>query len=980
MTPSIQLKSHQLNAVARILYGGNTLVAHEVGLGKTFTSIAACMESKRLGLSHKPLIVVPNHLTEQWGSDFLKLYPGANVLVATKKDFEPANRKKFCARIATGEYDAVIIGHSQFERIPLSKERQAAAMQEQIDEITEEIAQAKEMHGERYSIKEMEKTRKSLEVRLAKLNDPSRKDDVVTFEQLGCDKLVVDEAHLYKNAFLYTKMMNVAGIASSESQKAADMFAKCRYMDEITGGRGITFLTGTPVSNNLSDLYIMMRYLQFGTLQKMGLSQFDAWASTFGEMQTSVELAPEGTGYRTKTRFARFHNLPELMQMFRECADIQLADQLDLDRPEIEYINVKLQPSELQKDMVKSLADRAEAVRNGNIDPSQDNMLAITNDGRKLALDQRLMDPVLPDDPNSKSNAIAENAFRIWQDTKEQKGTQLIFSDLSTPKNDGSFNVYDAIRDKLIERGVPKEEIAYIHDANTDAKKAELFAKVRSGKVRFLMGSTAKMGAGTNVQTRCVALHDADCPWRPSDLEQRHGRINRAGNMNKTAKIFRYVTEQTFDAYSYQVIENKQRFISQIMTDKSPVRSCEDIDEAVLDYAEIKALATGNPAIKERMSLSIDVAKLKLLAANHRSSIYRLQDNITREYPQKIAGLQEAIRGLKADIEHYEKARPVAEAIQETMTGTDGKTDAKAPFLMTVDGQNYDEKKDAGAAILEVVHKVKEPGVKIPVGDYLGYKLSAQFNSFDHCYILTISGAAAHRITMSNDPNGIITRINNALEAMPVELAKAEEALANTEKQLESAKEEVVKPFPQEAELQQKMARLTELDAMLNMDAPQDEQSKGENTAEQVQSVEAAKDKNLEASAVKEPVRTAELSAITEPVKESIKDSQTERMAQIAEMLQKRKEYLMNAESLEEANYNQVGNGIIDNEPTPNNYEKDTNESKEAQRFSFKEKISSLKHTVEDREAERKAHQQEHPPQESQHNNHQSDDMDRKIS
>ena len=628
MTPDIELKEHQKNAVAHVLYGDNTLLAHCVGAGKTFEMTAAAMESKRLGLCQKSLFVVPNHLTEQWSSDFLRLYPGANILAATKKDFEPANRKKFCSRIATGDYDAVIIGHSQFEKIPLSKERQVVIIERQITEIERAIEQTKANRGERYTIKQMEKTKKSLSTRLEKLNDDTRKDNVVTFEQLGVDRLFVDESHSYKNLFLYTKMRNVAGIAQTEAQKSSDMFAKCQYLDELTGGKGITFATGTPISNSMTELYTNMRYLQYGTLQKLGLGHFDSWAASFGETQTAIELAPEGTGYRAKTRFAKFFNLPELISLFKESADIQTPDMLKLPVPEAEYENVVLKPSDYQKDMVTSLADRAEAVRNRMVQPNEDNMLKITNDGRKLALDQRLINDMLPDNDCSKASSCVDKAYEIWDKTKEQKSAQLIFCDLSTPKNDGTFNVYEDIRNKLVTKGVPENEVAFIHEANTEVRKAELFAKVRSGQVRFLLGSTAKMGAGTNVQDKLIALHHMDVPWRPSDIEQQEGRILRQGNSNSKVNIFRYVTEGTFDSYSWQLIENKQKFIGQIMTSKSPVRSCEDIDESALSYAEVKALATGNPYIKEKMDLDIQVSKLKLLKANHTSQKYRLEDNI----------------------------------------------------------------------------------------------------------------------------------------------------------------------------------------------------------------------------------------------------------------------------------------------------------------------------------------------------------------
>ena len=694
MTPDITLRPHQLNAVAHQLYGDNTLLAHCVGAGKTFEMIAAAMESKRLGLCQKSLFVVPNHLTEQWASDFLRLYPGANILAATKKDFEPANRKKFCSRIATGDYDAVIIGHTQFEKIPLSMERQAAMIERQITEIEMAIEAVKAEKGERYTIKQMEKTKKSLNARLSRLNDTSRKDNVVTFEQLGVDRLFVDESHNYKNLFLYTKMRNVAGIAQTEAQKSSDMFAKCQYMDELTGGKGITFATGTPISNSMTELYTNMRYLQYSTLQKLGLGNFDSWAATFGETQTAIELAPEGTGYRTKTRFAKFFNLPELISLFKESADIQTPDMLKLPVPEAEYENVVLKPSEYQKEMVQSLADRAEAVRDRKVEPHVDNMLKITNDGRKLALDQRLINDMLPDEDNSKATTCVDKACEIWEETKEQKSAQLIFCDLSTPKGDGTFNVYEDIRGKLIEKGVPPEEIAFIHDANTEKRKAELFAKVRSGQVRFLLGSTAKMGAGTNVQDRLIALHHLDVPWRPSDIEQQEGRILRQGNMNDKVKIIRYVTEGTFDSYSWQLIENKQKFIGQIMTSKSPVRSCEDIDEAALSYAEVKALATGNPYIKEKMDLDIQVSKLKLLKANHTSQRYRLEDNIAKHYPMQITALKERLEGYRTDIQTYAAHKPVD----------------KDAFSMKIGNRTYTDKKEAGAALIDMCRSAKYGG------------------------------------------------------------------------------------------------------------------------------------------------------------------------------------------------------------------------------------------------------------------------------
>ena len=807
MTPDIELKPHQKNAVAHVLYGDNTLLAHCVGAGKTFEMTAAAMESKRLGLCQKSLFVVPNHLTEQWASDFLRLYPGANILAATKKDFEPANRKKFCSRIATGDYDAVIIGHSQFEKIPLSQERQAATIERQIDEIELAIEQAKKDNGERYTIKQMEKSRKALQVRLDKLNDQSRKDNVVTFEQLGVDRLFVDESHNYKNLFLYTKMRNVAGIAQTEAQKSSDMFAKCQYLDEITGGKGVTFATGTPISNSMTELYTNMRYLQYGTLQKLGLGHFDAWAASFGETQTAIELAPEGTGYRAKTRFAKFFNLPELIALFKESADIQTPDMLKLPVPEAEYENVVLKPSEFQKEMVASLAERAEAVRDRQVQPYEDNMLKITNDGRKLALDQRLLNDMLPDEENSKAATCVEKAYEIWENTKEQKSAQLIFCDLSTPKGDGTFNVYEDIKNKLMEKGVPEQEIAFIHDANTELRKAELFAKVRSGQVRFLLGSTAKMGAGTNVQDRLIALHHLDVPWRPSDIEQQEGRILRQGNQNDKVKIFRYVTEGTFDSYSWQLIENKQKFIGQIMTSKSPVRSCEDVDEAALSYAEVKALATGNPYIKEKMDLDIQVSKLKLMKANHTSQKYRMEDNITQHYPHQIAIFKERIEGFTADMDKYAKNKP----------------EDKEQFFMQVGGKPYTDKKEAGTAIIAMCKEIKGINASADVGEYLGFKLNVTFDSFNNKFVMNVKGAMSHPMEVGSDPLRNITRINNVLEAMPAQLEEAQTKLSNVEHQLETAKAEVDKPFPQEAELSEKLERLAELNALLNMDEKGDD-------------------------------------------------------------------------------------------------------------------------------------------------------------
>ena len=683
MTPEISLMPHQKNAVAHILYGNNTLLAHCVGAGKTFQMIAAGMESRRLGLSQKNLYVVPNHLTEQWGADFLRLYPNANVLVATKKDFEPSNRKQFCSRIATGDYDAIVIGHSQFERVPLSPERQKAIIERQIDDITLALADARSEDSRSFTVKQMEKTKKTLEAKLQKLNDQTRKDDVVTFEELGVDRLFVDESHFYKNMFLYTKMRNIAGIAQTDAQKSSDMFAKCQYLDELTGGKGVTFATGTPVSNSMVELYTIMRYLQYDTLQKMGLSHFDDWAASFGETVTAIELSPEGTGYRAKTRFARFFNLPELISLFKESADVQTADMLNLPVPQAEYINEVLKPSETQEEMVSSFADRAEAVRNGSVNPKSDNMLKITNDGRKLALDQRLMNEMLPDEPESKVNRCVDNAFKVWEESAPGKGTQLIFCDLSTPKADGTFNVYDDVREKLVARGVPREEVAFIHEYNTETKKADLFAKVRAGQVRILMGSTPKLGAGTNIQDRLIALHHLDCPWKPSDLEQQEGRILRQGNRNKQVKIYRYVTENTFDSYMWQILENKQKFISQIMTSKSPVRACDDVDDTALSYAEIKALATGNPYIKEKMDLDIQVSKLKLLKANHTSQIYSLESDIARRYPREIAVAQGQIEALKTDME---AAKPLL-------------AQDKDHFSMEISGKVYTERKECAKTL-----------------------------------------------------------------------------------------------------------------------------------------------------------------------------------------------------------------------------------------------------------------------------------------
>ena len=803
MTPEITLMPHQKNAVAHILYGNNTLLAHCVGAGKTFQMIAAGMESRRLGLSQKNLYVVPNHLTEQWGSDFLRLYPGANVLVATKKDFEPANRKKFCSRIATGDYDAIIIGHSQFERIPLSVERQAAAIEKQIRDITMAIEDAEGQEGTRYTVKQMEKTRKSLQTRLDKLNDQTRKDDVVTFEQLGVDRLFVDESHNYKNLFLYTKMRNIAGIAQTDAQKSSDMFMKCQYLDELTGGKGVTFATGTPVSNSMVELYTIMRYLQYDTIQKMGLGHFDSWAAAFGETVTAIELSPEGTGYRAKTRFARFFNLPELISLFKESADIQTADMLNLPVPEAEYINEVLKPSEIQQDMVSAFADRAEAVRSGLVEPTVDNMLKITNDGRKCALDQRLLNDMLPDEADSKVNRCAKNAYDIWEETAEKKSTQLIFCDLSTPKNDGTFNVYDDIREKLVEKGIQREEIAFIHEAGTEAKKAELFAKVRAGQVRILLGSTPKLGAGTNIQDRLIALHHLDCPWKPSDLEQQEGRILRQGNQNEKVKIFRYVTENTFDAYMWQILENKQKFISQIMTSKSPVRACEDVDDAALSYAEIKALATGNPYIREKMDLDIQVSKLKLMKANHTSQKYRLETDIAKNYPVQIAAQKEQIAGLRAD---REAVKPILEEKE------------KDNFSMMIGGKTYTDRKEAGTAILAACAGLKAVKSNGQIGEFHGFSLNASYDSFYQTYKLTIKRQCSYQIEIGKDVLGNLQRISNALTGIEKRLTEAEQKMENLLSQLATAQEEVEKPFPKEAELTEKMERLAELNSLLNMD------------------------------------------------------------------------------------------------------------------------------------------------------------------
>ena len=812
MNPEIELREHQKNAVAHILYGGNTLLAHAVGAGKTFEMVSAAMESKRLGLCNKSLFVVPNHLTEQWAAEFLQLYPAANILVATKKDFETKNRKKFCGRIATGDYDAVIIGHSQFEKIPMSVERQRAILEQQLQELTDGIIDLKKNRGENFSVKQLEKSKKAVKLKLQKLNDQSRKDDVVTFEELGVDRLFIDESHYYKNLYLYTKMRNVGGIAQTEAQKSSDLFMKCRYLDEITGGRGTVFATGTPISNSMVELYTIQRYLQYNTLVKNGLQHFDAWASTFGETVTAVELTPEGTGYRAKTRFAKFYNLPELMAMFKEVADIKTADMLALPVPEAHFHNVAVKPSEMQKEMVASLAERAEKVRSGGVDSSVDNMLKITNDGRKLALDQRMLNDMLPDYEGSKINACVDNIYRIWEETTDKKSAQLVFCDLSTPKNDGTFSVYNDIRKKLIERGIPESEVRFIHEADTDIKKKELFQKTRKGEVRVLLGSTQKMGAGTNVQDRLIALHDVDCPWRPADLEQRSGRIIRQGNSNPEVDIYRYVTEQTFDSYLYQLVESKQKFIGQIMTSKSPVRSAEDIDETALSYAEIKMLATGNPYIKEKMDLDIQVQKLKLLKSNFLSEKYALEDKIIKYYPQRITSLENRINGLKADVETAKQHRKPTD---DRFIG------------MEVKGVFYSEKAEAGKAIIEACKQMNSPD-PIPLGKYRGFEMELLFNTTERSYEVRIKGATSKTITLGDDAHGNITRIDNGIEKFAESLTFAESELENTKAQFETAKKEVQKPFIQEDELRTKLARLDELNILLNMDKTENEIVGGE--------------------------------------------------------------------------------------------------------------------------------------------------------
>ena len=823
INPEITLRPHQVNAIAHILYGGNTLLAHVVGAGKTFEMVAAAQESKRLGLCQKSLFVVPNHLTEQWASEYLQLYPSANILVATKKDFETKNRKRFCGRIATGDYDAIIIGHSQFEKIPVSAERQRYLLEQQRREVLNGISELKANHGERFSIKQMERTKKSIDAKLEKLNDQSRKDDVVTFEELGIDRIFIDEAHYYKNLAAFSKMRNVGGISQTEAQKSSDLYMKCRYLDELTGGRGVVFATGTPISNTMVEMYTMQKYLQYHTLEEHGLLNFDAWASTFGETVTAIELAPEGTGYRAKTRFSRFYNLPELMSMFKEVADIQTADMLNLPVPKANYHNIVLKPSEQQKEMVAALGQRAEKVRNRMVDSTEDNMLLITNDGRKLALDQRLLNPLLPDSDTSKINACVGDVFDIWQRTADQHSAQMVFCDLSTPgKNrpiemvpneQGGYemaefqNVYDDLRNKLIAKGIPAEEIAYIHSANTETQKKELFGKVRSGQVRVLIGSTQKMGAGTNVQKKLVALHHLDCPWRPSDLQQREGRIIRQGNENDEVAIYTYVTENTFDSYLYQLVEGKQKFIGQIMTSKSPVRSAEDIDETALSYAEIKALCTGNPHIKEKMDLDIDVQRLRLLKANHLSQRYALEDQIIKTLPQQIARYEQYMEGYISDMDRLKE-------------NTHPNEDGFSP--MEVEGTVYTDKKAAGSAILAACKAMTSPD-PVPLGQYRGFAMELSFESLSREFKVTLEGALYYTTPLGTDIFGNILRLDNLLGSMEERIKTCQEQLENTKVQLENAKQEVEKPFPQEEELKTKSTRLDELNILLNMDKRESE-------------------------------------------------------------------------------------------------------------------------------------------------------------
>ena len=811
ISPGIAMRPHQLNAIAHILYGGNTLLAHTVGAGKTFEMVGAAMEAKRLGLCQKALFAVPNHLTEQWAGEFLRLYPSANILVASKKDFETRSRKKFCAKIATGDYDAVIIGHSQLEKIPISRERQERHIREQLSETGQGIRELKDSRGERFSIKQLEKTKKSLEAKLQKLLDAKTKDGVVTFEQLGVDRLFVDEAHNFKNLFFQTKMRNVAGLSTSEAQKSSDLFLKCRYMDEETSKRhgrpfGVIFATGTPVSNSMTELYTLQRYLQYDALAAKNLIHFDCWASIFGETKTSIELAPEGTGYRARTRFAQFHNLPELMSMFKDVADIKTADMLDLPVPEAQFRNIAVEPSELQKAMVRELSERAAAVHSRKVDPSVDNMLRITTDGRKIGLDQRLMNPLLPDFEGGKVNACAGNVFRIWGETRAGRLTQLVFCDFSTPNKDGRFNVYDDIKAKLVERGIPEKEIAFIHDADTETKKKELFAKVRQGTVRVLFGSTFKMGAGSNVQDKLIAIHDLDCPWRPADLEQRAGRIIRQGNKNKEAWIFRYVTNATFDAYLYQTLEKKQKFIAQIMSSKSPVRSCEDVDETTLSYAEIKALCAGNPLIAEKMNLDVEVARLRMLKAGYQSQRYSLEDDLLKRYPEGIAAVNERIAGLEKDMALY---------------AGHGKS-AVFPG-MTVEGVKHQEKEAAAKALLEACKGVVTDKLEKPAGEYMGFKMSLCFDSFSTQFKLSLRGSLTHQLCLGADAFGNITRVNNTLNDLPKRLEEAKSRLEMLLSQQEAAKQELEKPFALAGELAEKETRLALLDAELNLDSGMDE-------------------------------------------------------------------------------------------------------------------------------------------------------------
>ena len=801
ISPEITLRPHQVNAIAHILYGGNTLLAHKVGAGKTFEMVAAAQESKWLGLCQKSMFVVPNHLVGQWASEYLRLYPSANILVTTKRDFETGNRKTFCGRIATGDYDAVIIGHSQFEKIPMSIERQREQLEKQLDDIERGIDDVQASKGEQFTVKQLMKTRKAIKTKLEKLNDTKRKDTVIDFEQLGVDRLFIDESHFYKNLYLYTKMRNVGGIAQTEAQKSSDLFMKCRYLDEITGNRGTVFATGTPVSNSMVELYSVQRYLQYDTLAQNGLQHFDSWASTFGETVTALELAPEGTNYRAKTRFAKFYNLPELMQMFREVADIQTADMLKLPVPKVNYRNIKTKPSEIQTEMVASLAKRAEKVRARLVEPNIDNMLKITNDGRKLALDQRMIDPMLPDDPDSKVNACVDNVYRIWEEHADTKATQLVFCDLSTPKNDGTFNVYDDMREKLIARGIPAEQICFIHEATTDAQKKELFGKVRSGEVRVLFGSTPKMGAGTNVQDRLIAIHNLDCPWRPSDLEQRQGRIERQGNMFPEVEVYRYVTEQTFDAYLYQLVESKQKFISQIMTSKSPVRSAEDVDEVALSFAEVKMLATGDARFKEKMDLDIQVSKLRVLKQSYLSEHYDLEDRVLKYYPQTIKEYEERIAGYENDAAFAEQHKPQGE-------------DKFCP--MTLKGMTYTEKADAGEMLLAIC---KDYPMSAPteIGSYRGFRMEIYYDTVNAHYCMNLCGKAKHKVDLGADALGNLTRIENELSKLPARLEAAKTKKAETIVQLETAKEEIKKPFAFEDELKEKTERLNALNIELNL-------------------------------------------------------------------------------------------------------------------------------------------------------------------